>query len=38
MRNDKSDCNFQPFHATLWKIDNNNQHESTSLPNNLAAA
>ena len=31
MRNDKSDCNLQPFHATLWKIENKNQHDSTSL-------
>ena len=31
MRNDKSACNLEPFHATLWKSDNNNEHDTTSL-------
>ena len=31
MRNDKKACNLQPFHATLWKSDNNNEHDTTSL-------
>ena len=31
MRNDKSDCNLEPFHATLSKIDNKSEHHTTSL-------
>ena len=31
MRNDKSACNLEPFHATLSKIKNKNQHDTTSL-------
>ena len=31
MRNDKTACNLEPFHATLSKIDNNSEHLTTSL-------
>ena len=31
MRNDKSACNLEPFHATLSKIENKNEHDTTSL-------
>ena len=31
MRNDKSPCNLEPFHATLSKIENKNEHDTTSL-------
>ena len=31
MRNDKSACNLEPFHASLGKIDNKSEHDTTSL-------
>ena len=31
MRNDKSACNLELFHTTLRKLDNNNEHDTTSL-------
>ena len=31
MRNDKSACNLQLFHTAFQKLDNNNQHDTTSL-------
>ena len=31
MRNDKTACNLERFHATLSKIDNKSEHHTTSL-------
>ena len=31
MRNDKSACNLELFHRALRKLENNNEHDTTSL-------